>query len=225
MFAALELNWTVELIPGLNARMAVSSTTKQLRISPEAAFTPTELRRLAVHEVGTHIFRFENGSRQPLKLLACGLGRYTSTEEGLAGYHERLSGLTDQTVLRRYAARVLAVDAARTGSFFDVFSMLLDHVSPAEAFEITIRVKRGLPNGASHGGFLKDHVYLQGIEEVSTLIERDASSYELLTGTKVGWRLIGYVGYLREDGLFSPPVLTLDRLREALSTVSVPGSI
>ena len=57
--------------------------------------------------------------------------------------------------------------------------------SPDAAFEIALRVKRGLVDGAAPGGDPKDHVYLRGLHEVSDHLAGRPDDHELLLGGKV----------------------------------------
>ena len=77
------------------------------------------------HEVGTHVVTYQNGARQPLKLLTIGLPGYDETQEGLAVLAEYLTGGLDPRRLRVLAARVVAIAEMLDGAaFLEIFDSL-----------------------------------------------------------------------------------------------------
>jgi uncharacterized protein (TIGR02421 family) len=133
--------------------------------------------RLAVHEVGVHVLRAANGYEQPDPLFAVGTAGYEATEEGLAAYGEVLSGTSEPNVLRKYAARVLAVDSVAEGSDFrSTFEMLKEQgLSLNQSWDVALRVHRG-------GGYLKDHIYLEGLMDVRDYAKRGGDLRKLFVG-------------------------------------------
>ncbi|MFZ4760861.1 MAG: tyrosine/phenylalanine carboxypeptidase domain-containing protein, partial [Burkholderiaceae bacterium] len=158
--------WSVELDAEMTARVAVAPRARRIRIRTDARFAPAELRRLTVHEVGCHVARYENARRQPLELLVLGLGRYLSTEEGLAVWCERHFGVIGAGDERRYAARLVAVDLALAGSFSQVYGALRDVLPASEAYDLCVRVRRGIADQSGAGAYVKDRVYLEGCAAV-----------------------------------------------------------
>jgi uncharacterized protein (TIGR02421 family) len=130
---------------------------------PEAAtFRADRVEPLLHHEVGTHVVTYQNGARQPLKLLTIGLPGYDETQEGLAVLAEYLTGGLDPRRLRVLAARVVAIAEMLDGAgFLDIFeSLRTEHRIPTRtAWSIAIRAVVG-------GGSVKDAIYLRGIARI-----------------------------------------------------------
>lgn len=160
--------WEVRLEPDLRARVAVRSASKILVLRESATFSAEELRRLAIHEVGTHVLRTVAGGAQPLTLYTIPNGSHAlAVEEGLAVWAEEHAGLLDATTRRRYAGRVLAVRDALTLPYAEVYANARRHFSPRESFELTSRVKRGLRDWNEAGAYVKDKIYLEGLSLVA----------------------------------------------------------
>lgn len=88
------------------------------------------IRRLLVHEVDVRVRRWEAARNQPEPLAAIPIARTVPTEEGLALWGEQQAGVLSPTVMRTYAARVVAVDHAAAHGILDVVRRLLDHGCP-----------------------------------------------------------------------------------------------
>jgi len=197
--------WAVVTSSTVTARMATKNTQRLIRVREDGAFSRRELRRLIVHEIGTHVFRYENASRQPIRLLAHGLDGYLRTEEGMAVWQEANAGLTSIAVMRLYALRYIACDAAVTGDFCAVVDALVPHTSLAESYEIAMRVKRGLTDTSAAGGYLKDQVYFAGHRQVTRHLAGYPDDYPLLMASKWPVEQIGVLRRLRDNGLIEPP--------------------
>lgn len=178
-------DWTVEIRPNMAATISVHAPHRQIRIRADASLTAERLVRMVSHEVGTHVFRWDNAWRGA-RLLSLGLSGSTATEEGLAVWHERQVA-PESALDRRFALRVVASRAALSGGFTDVVRALLPYTDLRKAFDITARVKRGLRDTAGPGAFLKDHVYLAGLRNVERHLAAAPEDYEALMSCK--WRL------------------------------------
>lgn len=149
----------------------------------ERYFSQQEIERLAIHEVTVHAFRRFNGE---LVEAATGLPlknnwpSYLATEEGMASFIEIQSGYKDINTLRKYAARILAVDAAFNGeSFNQIFDLLLSHkFDQSEAFDIVWRCFR-------RGGYLKDGEYWKGLHQIQQIHETTPERIKRLFAGKV----------------------------------------
>ncbi|WP_433532997.1 tyrosine/phenylalanine carboxypeptidase domain-containing protein [Micromonospora sp. CA-263727] len=197
-------DWTVETPEHMVARMSVLGPKRRVRVRPGATFTLPELRRLVVHEIGTHVFRTANASRQTIRLLGHGLAGYLHTEEGLAVWHEERAGLTAVDVTRRYALRYVACDAALRGDFHSVVDELIGHTTMEEAFQIAVRVKRGLVDTSAPGGFLKDMAYFGGVRDVAAHLAQHPDDYPLLMATKWPITRAPLLRDLARQGLLAP---------------------
>jgi hypothetical protein len=164
-------DWTAKVESRMNAMMDVSAERREIRIRTGSTFNLTAITRLLVHEVGCHVFRSASGIRQPIQLLGFGLGDYLPTEEGLACYQEEQTGLSDPTDSRRLALRYLAAALSLEQSLFDVYTELRTYADHAQAFETAARAKRGISDTSEPGCHLKDKVYFEGIQAVSSHLD------------------------------------------------------
>lgn len=176
-----------------------------LMIGRDMTFPHNRVNPLLQHEVGTHIVTYWNGMAQPLRLLATGLAGHDELQEGLACFAEYLvDGLTASR-LRTLAARVVAVDALIHGAdFIDTFDLLrVAHGFAARtAFLIATRVHRG-------GGFVKDAVYLRGLDGVVDYIA-DGGRLETLLVGKIASAHAPVIEELeRRNTLVNPPLRPL----------------
>jgi hypothetical protein len=203
-------DWAVETPPRMVARMSVLGVKRTLRVRPDATFTAAELRRLIVHEIGTHAFRAANAARQALEPLSRGPVGYLTTEEGLAVWHEERAGLVAPDVMRRYALRYVACDAALRGGFREVVDELLPHTTPDEAVQIAMRVKRGLVDTSVPGGFLKDMAYFGGARAVAAHLAAHPGDHPLLMATKWPVTRVPLLRDLDRHGLLAAPRYHVD---------------
>jgi hypothetical protein len=167
--------WLVQTEEGLRARVAVRPASRTLVLRQGEQFSVAEVKRLAVHEIGTHVLRAHLGSMQRLDIYGLGFGpRSMCVEEGLAVWAEQRAGLLDMVTSRRYAVRVLAVRDALVAPFGVVYNNARTHCSPREAFEVASRVKRGIGDWNLPGAHVKDKVYLEGLDLVTPVLgDRD----------------------------------------------------
>lgn len=200
--------WTVRVEPQMAARMSVRASQSLVRVRADATFSADDVRRLIVHELGTHVARAHNGARQALDLLGLGVSGYLATEEGLAVHNEVATLGPDPRGRRRYALRVIAVERALRGGFSDVMSELLDHLEPEDAFDLTLRVKRGIADVGSPGAYTKDHVYLSGNMAVETHLADRPGDAPLLIGGKFGLQHLPAVRELVDAGVWVSPEFT-----------------
>lgn len=166
------LQWKV-----MEKEMVVGATfnaeSKTLLINKNRKFSDADLKRLIVHEIGTHIVRAERAKIQKYRLFLMGFPNYLRTEEGLAVYNEEKAGLLDNRILRKYAGRVVAVDLALRNSFSVVYQYLCDFFSKEDAWMLTLRAKRGIGDTSRIGAFTKDYLYLDGYYKVKEFAKRD----------------------------------------------------
>ncbi|MBT4541153.1 DUF1704 domain-containing protein [Candidatus Woesearchaeota archaeon] len=186
------------------AGAAVNNTKKELLIKKDSKFSKKFFKRLIVHEIGTHIVRSENGSYQPFKIFERGLPNYLMTEEGLAVVNEEMNGCLDNTILKRYAARVVAVDMATKYGFRRVYNYLKKYLDQDLAWRTTVRVKRGLTDTSKPGGCTKDFAYLRGYIAVKQFVE-DGGKLEKLYYGKVGIQHVDIIDKI--PGLVEPKLL------------------
>jgi uncharacterized protein (TIGR02421 family) len=193
--------WRITIKPAV-ARVAVSPSKRTIVIRDTAKFSSIGVKCILAHEIGVHVLRAMNGYRQRYEIFGTdAIPGYLQTEEGLAALHEKKAGCLINNRLRRYAGRVIAVSMAMKGGFRDVFNELTKFFPPKEAFEMTVRVKRGLKDTSQAGGFIKDHVYFEGKLALEDFIAKGKDITPVYAG-KIGLEHIGLV----EDGTILPPV-------------------
>jgi uncharacterized protein (TIGR02421 family) len=171
--------------PDFPADFEVRDDVSELMVSfgrlliPEAAsFRADRVEPLMHHEIGTHVVTYQNGARQPLKMLTTGLPGYDETQEGLAVLAEYLTGGLDPRRLRVLAGRVVAIAEMLDGAgFLEIFeSLRAKHGIPTRtAWSITIRVFVG-------GGSVKDAIYLRGIKRILESLAEGVSLDVLFVG-------------------------------------------
>ena len=193
--------WTIAIKPAVS-RVAVSPSKLGVIIKDTAMFSSTDIKSMIVHEIGVHVLRAMNGERQQYQIFASdSIPGYLPTEEGLASLNEKKAGALTSNRLRRFAGRVLSVAGALKGGFRDVYNELLKYdFTPRDAFMLTVRAKRGLKDTSQTGGFIKDHVYLQGKLELEDFVAH-GGKLEPLYAAKIGLHHIGLV----EQGILKPP--------------------
>lgn len=126
--------------------------------------------RLLLHEFGVHVLRAANGWDQPFNVFGIGIHNYETTEEGITAYLEYRTGYMTVGLLKEYALRTIAVDSvSRNDSFTKTFNHLHSYdVDEQKAFYTAMRAHRG-------GGFIKDHIYLEGFNQLLNHFTEEAS--------------------------------------------------
>lgn len=165
----LNLDWQVKKRANLGARADDVISESTLYIKKGEMFSSIDLQRLSLHELGVHSTRAFNAKKQKYRILEVGTSNYETTEEGLATVIEERNNLLSNSTLKNYAGRVLAVHLSLTNSFRKVFNELSNHFPKNEAYQLTMRAKRGLKDTSKKGAFTKDHIYLKGRNEVKKI--------------------------------------------------------
>jgi uncharacterized protein (TIGR02421 family) len=201
--------------PGLRASVEVRDDVAglivaegKLLVDRKNQFPEDRVEALVQHEVGTHIVTFENGLRQPLRVLSAGLAGAEELQEATAVLAEHLVGGLTAARLRLLGGRVIAVRALVDGAtFVEVFRKLTrTHGFPAyTAFVITMRVFRS-------GGLTKDAIYLRGLVALLHYIERGGKLEPLYAG-KLGLHHVRLVRELIARGVLLPPAVMPRYLR------------
>lgn len=192
------VDWRVELAD--KRLTTVNAAEKKISVCKDRLFAANDPARLVVHEVGVHALRAANGYAQPLNIFAVGLPGYLPTEEGLTSYFEEQTGTANEETLRDYAARVIAVDSVCNGlNFRQTFDRLKDHnLTQDQAWNLSVRAHRG-------GGYVKDHVYLDGLLRVRDFAENEGDFATLYVG-KVGIEHLPLVRQLLQEGVLKEAV-------------------
>lgn len=167
--AAKPLGWKVVAKKGLNARADCVIPERTLYLREDARFSEQDIKKLAVHELGVHATRAENGAKKTYKLFLMGTAEYETTEEGLAGFMEEKAGVATKRSMKRKAALVLVVDKALSVGFRKTYAFVQRYFTKESAFHLVMRVKRGLGDTSKPGAYTKDYLYLKGLEQVRKL--------------------------------------------------------
>lgn len=200
--------WTIRLSENAASRMSVSAGNKKITIAKKEKFSTQDVTKLIRHEIGTHVLRSENGEAQDLKVCAIGLPQYLATEEGLAVFNEQQSTTKNIHKLKYLARQALLTYYASNLGFAETFNLIRDQYSSDWlCFKSVIRAKRGLGDTSRPGGYLKDHLYLQGKLMIDEYVKK-GRDISLLYAGKIG---IEHV-HLVEEGLFKPAKVLPDFL-------------
>lgn len=193
------------------------STGGNLLVGRETSIPENRAAALLQHEIGTHLVTYYNGQQQPLGLLRVGLAGYDGLQEGLAVLSEYLVGGLNRARLRLLAARVLAAhDLIRGRPLSETYRCLTDQYGfePRPAYTVALRVHRG-------GGLTKDAVYLRGLSEILSYVQRGGRIKPLLVG-KIAVDHIPIIEELQHRGVLraatlTPSYLTDDAAAERLA--------
>ena len=172
----------------------------RLLIPETATIRADRIEPLLHHEVGTHVVTYQNGARQPLKLLTIGLPGYDETQEGLAVLAEYLTGGLDPRRLRVLAGRVVAIaDMLDGAGFLDIFETLRNEygIPTKTAWSIAIRAVVG-------GGSVKDAIYLRGISRILEALA-DGVDLDVLFVGKLALDHVPLIQDLLDREVLTPP--------------------
>ena len=162
---------------------ALANKRKVLFIRSLAKWSPERLRSTIAHEVETHILRAENGRQQNYEIFERGFGGYLETEEGLAIYNQQL--VLKESHEKQYwpVLSLLAVDYAALHSFREVFDFAKKHgFSDERAWKTALKVKRGLSDTSTPGGFSKEHLYFSGLSKITKFVDTGGDLAKLYVG-------------------------------------------
>ncbi len=233
--ARAEIDLYRAVYPGFPSHIDVRDDVSELMVSfgrliipATAAIRADRVQPLLHHEVGTHVVTYQNGARQPLKLLTIGLPGYDETQEGLAVLAEYLTGGLDPRRLRVLAARVVAIAELLDGAaFLEIFDLLRTEyrIPTRTAWSIAIRVVVG-------GGSVKDAIYLRGISRILDALAEGINLDVLFVG-KLALDDVPLIQDLLDRQVLQPPWVRprwldvpgaqerLDRLHEGASVTDL----
>jgi hypothetical protein len=176
-------HWTISIIEDSVADMQVTKKGKVL-IRKDATFTENRLKALLVHEIGTHVFRFENGKRQKFRLFERGTAGYLETEEGLAVYNQNQLGLNLGEKFLTPALLVVAIFLAKKMGFRELFEILQQTYSLSDdvAWKLCVKAKRGTADQSKPGTFTKDLAYFKGERALEKFLENGGEIKDLYIG-------------------------------------------
>jgi len=197
----------------MSASAMVLVAKQRIYVKKGTEFSENFIRRLVIHEIGTHVLRAENGREQPFMIFFHGMPNYLATEEGLAVVNEERFGLLNNENLKNYAARAIAVQMAMGKSFSKVYNYLLDFFPPNTAFKLALRAKRGIADTSKPGGCPKDYVYIDGYIRVKEYLDKGGDLDKLYIG-KVGLEHLSTIDEIQ--GLKKPKFLPKNQTFKSL---------
>lgn len=171
----------------MDGRFKTVNTKTEFWVNKDfAPFSERDIIKAIEHEIKVHAFRLESGKKSPLKILAYGTSGYLPTEEGLTTYFEDLKNATNPILQKKKILYVITEFLAAKGGFYHCFASLTEYgIEPKIAWEVVVRIKRGLNNTGQSGGLFKDHVYFLGDKLLREFISSGGRAEDLLGG-KIG---------------------------------------
>ena len=176
-------HWQIKILEDSVSDVQISKKGLVM-IRKGAKFRENRLQALLVHEIGTHVFRNENGKLQPFQILQRGTADYLTTEEGLAVYNQNLLGLNLGEKFLTPALQIVAIYQAQKKDFLELFKYMKKNyeISDDLAWKLCLKSKRGTVNLAASGAFTKDSVYFRGNEEVLKFLDKGGKIKDLYIG-------------------------------------------
>ncbi len=176
-------HWKIKFLS--NAISDIQITKRHVILLKKGArFRANRLQAVLVHEIGTHIFRFENGKSQPFRIFERGTAGYLKTEEGLAIWNQNQLKLDLGYKFLKPAYFIVALYLGKKMGFCELFHFMKDtyDFSDNRAWKICVKVKRGLTDTSQKQVFTKDSLYFRGNQEIERFIEQGKDIKDLYVG-------------------------------------------
>lgn len=160
-----KLAWKVEISGKDRGDVRVNIDKRVVNVGEQAVSNPTKLQKTIVHEIDSHIIRYENALKTGISIIVRGnLPGKILTEEGFAVFNEYKNGVLTTEDLEKYKMRFEL--CREGGSFREIYTKCIDvyKLSSTKAFETTLRVKRGYGDTNYPYIHKKDSSYLKGLE-------------------------------------------------------------
>ncbi len=206
--------WNVELalsMPGWKAQvdaavvhMLVDHKRRTVRIPADIQMKAKKMRKLFVHEIGTHVYRREQAKQSRLQLGSIGMAGYQSAEEGLAIMRAQLTSNRFYHFggLDKYLVVSLATGAldgipknfAETYRLLEQYytarlvrlgkAELIPRVAKTRAWNSTLRVFRGGNPALPGCCFMRDKIYHEGNRMIWRLVQSNPEYFETILSAK-----------------------------------------
>jgi len=176
-------HWKIKIVDESVADIQITKKNTIL-LKKGAHFRENRLRALLAHEIGTHVFRFENGKLQELRIFERGTAGYLQTEEGLAIWNQNSLKLNLGEKFLTPALLVIAIHLAEKMGFCDLFQYLKHtfEIDDDFAWKLCVKSKRGMSDTAKKGAFTKDSIYFLGHREVEKFVKKGGKIEDLYIG-------------------------------------------
>jgi len=191
-------NWKIRTSENVRS-ISIDPRKRNIFIKSTSKRSKNHLKALLIHEIGTHVYRYENGALQDYKIFKRGTANYLETEEGLAIYNQKKLGLNLglKDVWPTYL--VIAIYYAQSMSFLELFNFLQKEygLSNHKAWSACFRAKRGMSDTSLAGGLTRDAIYFRGyLKLVDYLSEDTENRTKSLYAGKISIADIKYLEYL-----------------------------
>jgi len=176
-------HWKIRFIDDSVADIQITKKNSIL-IKKDAKFRENRIQAIIAHEIGTHVFRLENGKRQKLRIFERGTANYLRTEEGLAIHNQNLLNLDLGQKFCMPALHIVSIYMASKMNFCDLFHFLQNTFPIDEdfAWHLCVKAKRGFRDTAQKGAFTKDALYFLGNRDVEKFIAKGGKVSDLYVG-------------------------------------------
>ncbi len=176
-------HWKIKVLDDSVSDIQVSKKNFIL-LRKGATFRLNRLKALLAHEIGTHVFRYENGKLQPFRIFERGTANYLRTEEGLAIWNQNELNLDLGDKFLTPALLVVAIYMAERMSFQDLFHFLktTHNIDDNLAWKLCVKSKRGLKDTKIHTAFTKDSLYFVGSRMVKKFLKKGGKIEDLYVG-------------------------------------------
>lgn len=157
-------------------KAAVLKHRNEIQINSNYKFTRDKLLGTIAHEIQIHLRRALEGKKQPYKIFSYGTARYIEIEEGLAVLNKS-NVLDSKQPIRNAAIMYASAYMNNISSFYETYKFLKGlGLSEHNAFNFTMRTKKGIKDTSKHGAFLKDSLYFTGYLKVKNLTEEQVNA-------------------------------------------------
>ncbi|MBN1331761.1 DUF1704 domain-containing protein [Candidatus Dojkabacteria bacterium] len=163
----------IEYIRNGAGKASIGKKQGIIYLNPDYKFTETKLLGTLAHEIDIHLARSFYGRQRPYKIYSYGTAGYLEVEEGLA-VRNKAEVLKSQQPIRNAAIMYVAAYLNHKNSFRETYNYLLKlGISKTNAYNFTMRTKKGMIDTSKPGAFLKDMLYFSGYLKVKDLSKEE----------------------------------------------------
>jgi hypothetical protein len=175
---------------------------KKVYVDPNIKRSEYKIKKLLIHEIGTHVLRSYNGFKTGFPAFGnANVSSYLDIEEGLATWNEESMGYLTDKWLKIKAGMTWAIYLGERLSFRQLYNAVSGNFLKYSSWDIVYRVKRGLGDTSYPGIYGKDVVYFRGFRKVKRLLEKDPTLYEKFYAGKIDYKRTKWV----DEGLLPRP--------------------
>jgi hypothetical protein len=175
---------------------------KKVYVDPNIERSEFKIKKLLVHEIGTHVLRSYNGFETGFPAFGnANISSYLDIEEGLATWNEESMGYLTDKWLKIKAGMVWGIYLGEQLSFRHLYNVLSGNFLKYTSWDIAYRIKRGLGDTSYPGIYAKDIVYFRGFRKVKRILEKDPTMYEKFYAGKIDYKRARWV----DEGLLPKP--------------------